>query len=76
MGYRKSLILIEIIARALTPLFQNGARAHGTGKISGVLTKIGKFDILFIYDISIARLIPTVKLTIVYNRKRVRKKQV
>ena len=30
--------------RALTPLFGN--RAHGIGKISGVLTKIGKFDIV------------------------------
>ena len=28
---------------ALTPLFGNGAGAHGIGKISGVLTKIGKF---------------------------------
>ena len=27
--------------RALTPLFGNGAGAHGIGKISGVLTKIG-----------------------------------
>ena len=30
--------------RALTPLFGNGAGAHGIGKISGVLTKIGKLD--------------------------------
>ena len=28
--------------RALTPLFGNGAGAHGIGKISDVLTKIGK----------------------------------
>ena len=27
---------------ALTPLFGNGAGAHGIGKISGVLTKIVK----------------------------------
>ena len=29
---------------ALAPLYGNGAGTHGTGKISGVLTKIGKFD--------------------------------
>ena len=50
-------------ARALTPLFGNGAGVHGTGKISGVLTKIGEFDIVLMYDISIARLIPIIKLT-------------
>ena len=49
--------------RALTPLFGNGAGAHGIGKISGVLTKIGKFDIVLMYDSSIARLIPMIKLT-------------
>ena len=49
--------------RALTPLFGNGAGAHGIGKISGVLTKIGKFDIALMYDVSIARLIPIIKLT-------------
>ena len=32
------------LGKALTPLFGNGAGAHGIGKISGVLTKIGKFD--------------------------------
>ena len=52
------------ITRALTPLFGNGAGAHGIGKISGVLTKIGKFDIVLMYDISIARLIPIIKLTL------------
>ena len=46
------------------------------GKISGVLTKIGKFDIVLMYDISIARLIPTIKLVLVYYEKRERKKQV
>ena len=35
-----------INSKALTPLFGNGAGAHGIGKISGVLTKIGKFDIV------------------------------
>ena len=45
-----------LCTRALTPLFGNGAGAHGIGKISGVLTKIGKFDIALMYDVSIARL--------------------
>ena len=49
--------------RTLTPLFGNGAGAHGIGKISGILTKIGKFDIALMYDVSIARLIPIIKLT-------------
>ena len=62
--------------RALTPLFGNGARTHKIGKISGVLTKIGKFDIVLMYDASIARLIPIIKLTFVYYEKRERKKQV
>ena len=35
---------VRALHRALTPLFENGAEAHGIGKISGVLTKIGKFD--------------------------------
>ena len=39
---------------ALTPRFGNGAGAHGIGKISGVLTKIGKFDIVLKYGVSIA----------------------
>ena len=46
--------------RALTPLFGNGAAAHGIEKISGVWTKIGKICIVFMYEISIARLIPIV----------------
>ena len=48
--------------RALTPLFGNRADVHGIGKISGILTKIGKFDIILLYDVSIARLIPINKL--------------
>ena len=64
------------IPRALTPHFGNGARAHGIGKISGILTKIWKFDIILMYDVSIARLIPIIKLTLVYYEKRERKKQV
>ena len=55
--------------RALTPLFGNGAGAHGIGKISDVLTKIGKFDIVLIYDVSIARLIPIIKLSYCTMRK-------
>ena len=39
--------------RALTPLDGNEAVAHGIGKISGILTKIGKFDIILMYDVSI-----------------------
>ena len=50
--------------RALAPLLGNWAGAHRIGKISGVLIKIGKFDILLSYDISIARLIPIIKLGI------------
>ena len=45
------------------PFFGNRAGAHGIGKINGVLTKIGKFDIVFMYDVSIARLILIIKLT-------------
>ena len=45
-------------------------------KICGVLTKIGKFDIVLMYDVSIARLIPIIKLALVYYEKRERKKQV
>ena len=55
--------------RALTPLFGNGAGAHGIGKISGVLTEIGKFDIIHRYDLSIARMIPIIKLTLMYYEK-------
>ena len=49
--------------RALTPLFGNRAGGHGIGKINGVLTKFGKFDIVLMYDVFIARLIPIIKLT-------------
>ena len=37
-------IFLQCKLRALTPLFGNGAGAHGIGEISCVLTKIGKFD--------------------------------
>ena len=57
------------VCRALTPLFGNGAGAHGIGKISDVLTKIGKFDIVLIYDVSIARLILIIKLSYCTMRK-------
>ena len=53
------------IARALTPLFRNGAGAHGIGKINGDLIYI-----IFMYEVSIARLI--VYLTVIldiYNLK-------
>ena len=60
---------------ALTPHFGNGAGAHRIGKISGVLTKIGKFDTVLMHDVSIARLIPIIKLTLVFYEKRERKKQ-
>ena len=63
------------MTRALTPLFGNGAWAHETGKISGVLTKIQKFDSVLM-DVSIARLIPAIELALVYYKKRERKKQV
>ena len=45
---RQHLVVIGAlrVSRALTPLFGNGAGAHGIGKISGVLTEIGKFDII------------------------------
>ena len=49
-------------SRALTPLLGNGAGAHGIGKIGCILTKIGKFDIVLMYDVSIARLIPIINL--------------
>ena len=67
---------LSFITRALTSLFGNGAGAHGIGKISGVLTKIGKFDIVLMYNISIARLVPIIKLILVSYQKRERKKQV
>ena len=59
-------------ARALKPLFGDGAGAHGIGKISGILTKIGKIDIVLM-DVSIARLIPIIKLALVFYEKRERK---
>ena len=62
--------------RALTHLFGNGAGAYGIGKISSVLAKIGKFDIVLMNGVSIARLIPIIKLTIVSYEKREIKKQV
>ena len=61
MGFKEYCSIF--VGRALTPLFGNGAGAHGIGIISGVLTKIGKFDIVLMYDASIARLIPIIKLT-------------
>ena len=50
--------------RALKPLLGNGAGALGIGKISGVSTKIGKIYIVYMYVVSIARLIQIVSLTL------------
>ena len=44
------------------PILGMGAGAHGIGNISVFLTKIGKFDIVLMYYVSIARLIPIIKL--------------
>ena len=44
---RISSNLIGWSPRALTPLFGNRAGAHGIGKISCILTKIGKNYIVF-----------------------------
>ena len=54
--------MVFFSSRALIPLFGNGAGAHGIAKISDVLTKIGKFDIILMYYVSIARLIPIMEL--------------
>ena len=67
---------INVYTRALTPLFGNGSIAHGIGKISSVLTKIGKFDIVLMYDLPIAKMTPIIKLTLVFYVKMERKKQV
>ena len=44
------------------PFLGMGAGAHEIVKISSILTKIGKFDIVLMYDVFIARLIPIIKL--------------
>ena len=66
---------IQIFQSSHTP-FWEWTGAHGIVKLCGVLTKIGKFDIVLMYDVSIARLIPIIKFTLVYYEKRERKKQV
>ena len=45
--------------------FREWGRSYGIGKISGVLNKIGKLNtvLMYMYDVSIARLIPIIKLT-------------
>ena len=58
------IIYYTYYVRALTPLFGNGAGALGIGKISGVSTKIGKIYIVYMYVVSIARLIQIVNLTL------------
>ena len=62
--WERTLNRISKYSRSLTPLFGNGAGAYGIGKISMVLTKIGKISIVFVYEVSIARLIPIVNLTL------------
>ena len=61
----------ERIQGSHTP-FWEGAGAHGIGKISCVLTKIGKFDIVLMYEVSTPRSIPihVIKLTLVSYEKR------
>ena len=49
IGNHPAQLSSVISSRALTPLFGKGARAHEIGKISGVLTKIGKFDIVLFH---------------------------
>ena len=56
------IVLEGALQGSHTP-FGEWGRAHGIGIIRGVLTKIGKFDIVLMYDVSIARLIPIIKLT-------------
>ena len=46
-----------IVQGSHTP-FGNVSGAQGIGKISCVLTKSGNFDIVLMYEVSIARLIP------------------
>ena len=62
--------------QGLIPLFGMGPGPMELGKLAAFLTKIGKFDIDLMYDVSIARLIPIIKLALVYYEKRERKKQV
>ena len=69
-NFQHNKLTVSYVSRALTALFGNGAGAHGIRKISGVLTKIGKFDIVLMYAVSIAKLIPIIKLTLVYYEKR------
>ena len=52
-------MILHQFFRALTPLLGNGI-----GKISVGLTKIGKIYIVSMYEVSIARLIPKVNLTL------------
>ena len=66
------LMIFDLLTspRTLRHLFGNGAGAHGIGKISGIFAKIGKFYIVLMNDVSIARLIPIIKLTLVSYEKR------
>ena len=58
---------MDITSGLSHPFLEMGPGGHAIGKISGVLTKIGKFDIVLLYDVSIARLIQIIKLTFFLN---------
>ena len=73
--YMKVVLYIKVNQGSHTPFWERGWGPLN-GKISCIWTKIGKFDIVLMYDISIARLIPIIKLTLVYYEKRESKKQV
>ena len=45
-----------VLAGLSHPFLGMGPGPMGLGKLADVLTKIGKFDILLMYDVSIARL--------------------
>ena len=61
--HRIALNFIGWSPRALTPIFGNRTGALEIGKISCILTKIGKFYIVFkMYEVCIARLIQKLSL--------------
>ena len=55
------------------PFLGMGPRPMELGKLAVFFTKIGKFDIVLMHDVSIARLIPIIKLTLVHYKKREQK---
>ena len=68
-------LIYNLVQGSHTP-FWEWSWGHGIRQNSGVLTKIGKFDIVLMYDVSNARLIPIIKLTLLSNEKREIKKLV